>query len=166
MTCFKKVAPGLCWLKSMISLVILLPGLVMLFPVQAWALQTHGPPEAIIVHQMAHVFYLGALVYLFWDLRRTATRGRGWRMLQIFCVLMMAWNVLAFIGHLSTLAMQSTDFSHEFGYLSSMMLGPFSAIKLVHYFTRLDHLILVPALLILFLSLRSLYRSSEEGEEL
>ncbi|MBC8209213.1 MAG: hypothetical protein H8E79_08625 [Desulfobulbaceae bacterium] len=165
MGCSKKVAYNSRQVKLMTGLLLLLPGLIVLFPVQAWALQTHGAPEGIIVHQMAHVFYFGALVYLFWDLRRTMSQGRGWKFLQIFCLLMMLWNILAFVGHQTHLIMDAADFSHEFGYLSSMMLGPFSATKLINYFARLDHLILVPALIFLFLSLRSIYRSTAEGED-
>ena len=84
MGCSKKVAYNSRQVKLMTGLLLLLPGLIVLFPVQAWALQTHGAPEGIIVHQMAHVFYFGALVYLFWDLRRTMSQGRGWKFLQIF----------------------------------------------------------------------------------
>ena len=159
----KKVAvlfPGVILRKSG-------PGLALLFliltPGSAWALQTHGAPEGIIVHQMAHVFYLAALIYLFWDVRRTFSHGRGWRFLRVFCVLMMGWNVLAFTGHLAALMVEKSDFFNEFGYLSSGMLGPFSWVKLSYYFARLDHLILVPALLFLFLSLRAIYRDAIQG---
>ncbi len=161
----KKVALCFSWMYWLSGLLLLAPGIIVLLPTSAWALQTHGAPEGIIVHQLAHVFYAGALAYLFWDLRRTATQGRGWRLLQIFCLLMIGWNVLAFVGHQTHLAMESTDFSHEFGYLSSVMLGPFSAAKLINYFARLDHLLLVPALIFLFLSLRAIYHSTAEGDD-
>jgi len=48
---------------------------VMLFCQDAWALQTHGGMEGVVVHQAAHVQYLGALGYLLWDIRRSGFAG-------------------------------------------------------------------------------------------
>ena len=41
----------------------------------AWALQSHGAPEGIYVHQMAHVLFMGALAYLYWHTRRSQDGG-------------------------------------------------------------------------------------------
>ena len=46
-------------------------------------------------------YYILALGYFYWDIRRTSFTGRGWRFLQMFCVLMACWNTLAFTGHLA-----------------------------------------------------------------
>ncbi|MEN8189682.1 MAG: hypothetical protein ABFS19_07535 [Thermodesulfobacteriota bacterium] len=135
-------------------------------PEQAWAVQTHGAPEGLYVHQLAHMFYSATLGYLFWDLRRNALVSKGWRLLQVFCILMIVWNVVAFTDH--TLA-EFIDRQHlvtDSGYLSTRLMGPFSALKLGYYFTKLDHLFSVPALIFLFLSLRTLYRDTcREGEQ-
>src|SRR5690606_16026838 len=37
----------------------------------AWALQSHGAPEGIYVHQMSHLLFMGALAYLYWHTRRS-----------------------------------------------------------------------------------------------
>ena len=55
----------------------------------AWALQAHGAPEGIYVHQMAHLLFMGALAYLYWHTRRSPVLvSKGWKYLQLFCILL------------------------------------------------------------------------------
>ncbi len=132
----------------------------------AWALQTHGAPEGLYVHQMAHVLFMGALVYLFWDIRRSSFHERGWAYLQLFCLMMFLWNFIAFTGHATHLHMEPTDFSSGDSYLQREMLFPLTPLKITNYFTKLDHLISVPALFFLYLSLRAFYHANiKEGKE-
>lgn len=147
------------------ALTLLLPLALLLAPDQAWALQSHGASESIYVHQLAHLFFAAALGYLFWDVGRNAFPGRGWRYLQIFCVLMILWNLVAFSGHWLGFHIVETDIIRPSGYFSSQIIGPLSVLKLIYYSATLDHLLSVPALFFLFLSLRALYRSSDEAEK-
>lgn len=132
----------------------------------AWALQTHNGAEGVVVHQFAHIQYMGALGYLLWDIRRSAFTGIGWLYLQRFCWLMMLWNGIAFIGHFAQFALPNEAISTEDGYLSALLLLPFSFGKWIYYITALDHLLCTPALFFLFLAMRSFYRSvlRESGE--
>lgn len=134
-------------------------------PQPAWALQTHGAPEGIYVHQMAHFFLMAALVYLGWDVSRSSFTGRGWTLLKIFCVLFFLWNAMAFIGHAMHVSLGKGDFYTEQGYWLSRMLGPFNMYKIIYYITKLDHLIFVPAILVLVFSLRSFYRDSSKEDK-
>ena len=152
-------------LKRINLLTLFLPLTLILAPDQAWALQSHGPTESIYVHQLAHLFYAAALGYLFWDVGRNAFSGKGWRYLQIFCILMIFWNLVAFSGHWLGLHIADSDIVHPKGYFSSQITGPLSVIKLIYFSATLDHLLSVPALFFLFLSLRSLYHSSGLEEE-
>ncbi len=129
----------------------------LIFPDQAHALQSHAAPEGIYVHQLAHIFFLAALCYLFWDIRRSSFPGKGWRFLQIFCIFMVLWNIVAFTGHWVGESIEATDIIESNGYLSSKIAGPITLRKLVYYFTKLDHIFSVPAMFFLYLSLRSLY---------
>ncbi|MBU0664812.1 MAG: hypothetical protein KJ990_09755 [Proteobacteria bacterium] len=144
---------------------LLLPLALLLAPNQAWALQVHAPPEGIYIHQLAHLFFAAALSYLFWDVRRSAFPGKGWRYLQIFCVLMILWNILAFSGHWLGFHIDNADIIRSDGYFSSHIIGPISAIKFIYFCATLDHLLSVPALLFLFLCMRSLYRSIDKEEK-
>ncbi len=134
-------------------------------PRDALALQVHGEPEGLYVHQMAHLFYILALVYFFWDIRRTAFTGRGWHYLQLFCVLMIFWNLLAFGGHAAGVFIYPEELSQTDCYLQVRLLGPFTVHKYLYYFARLDHLICVPGLFFLFLGIRSFYKSVTKTSE-
>ncbi len=139
---------------------------LLVVPDQAHALQSHAAPEGIYVHQLAHVFFLAALCYLFWDIRRSSFPSKGWRYLQLFCVFMIIWNIVAFTGHWIGGSIEINDIIHESGgYLSSRIAGPVTNIKLIYYLTRLDHLFSVPAMFCLYLCLRSLYSSTSKGEK-
>jgi len=132
----------------------------MLLPEQSMALQTHSEPEGIYVHQMAHVLYMAALGYLFWDTKRSTFAGQGWIYLRIFCVLTILWNFLALIGHASSSHLRPEDFTHVNGYLFSKVNMPLTFVKVIYYAAKLDHLLAVPAMLFLYLSLRSFYKDA------
>ncbi len=130
----------------------------------AWALQSHGAPEGIYVHQMAHLLFMGALVYLYWHTRRTPElRGTGWKYLQRFCVLFAAWNLLAFIGHEAFSYLTPMDFIDKSSW-NEQIAGPISFIKLLYFITKMDHLLYVPALLALVISLRTFCLETIKGE--
>ncbi|MBU0944322.1 MAG: hypothetical protein KJ804_00105 [Proteobacteria bacterium] len=151
-------------IKTNITLCLLLL-VLLVYPDQLWAFQSHAAPEGIYVHQMAHVFFLAALCYLFWDIRRSSFPSKGWRFLQIFCVFMALWNIMAFTGHWLGTFIDTSVFITESGYLSAKMVGPIDMTKMVYYFTKLDHIFSVPALFFLYLCMRSLYKTSCEEEK-
>ena len=150
------------WLFLLLIMVILLPG-------DALALQVHGEPEGVYVHQMAHLHYIFALGYFFWDIRRTSFTGRGWRYLQLFCVLMTCWNIIAFLGHLAEAYLDPQSLLQTDCYLQVRLLSPFTLNKYLYFITKLDHLIYVPALFFLFVGLRSFYlsaaKTTSEGDQ-
>ena len=138
--------------------------LFLVMPDAAWALQAHGPPEGIYIHQIAHIFFLGSLLYLYRDLARSSEQERGWRYLRWFCLLMLCWNGVAFVGHAVTLHLAEEHFSEAGSFLHSRLLGPMNVSKTLFYITRFDHLLAVPALFFLYLGLRTLYSQVEERE--
>lgn len=144
------------WLFLPLIMGILAPGEVL-------ALQVHSEPEGLYVHQMAHLHYIFALCYFFWDIKRSSFTGRGWRYLKLFCVLMVCWNVIAFIGHFTGVNLDTHAFLQTGRYLQTLLLSPFNLNNLLYYIAKLDHLIYVPALFFLFLGLRSFYRSAAEN---
>jgi len=147
--------------KHKLFLFLLISALIV-FPGNAWAVQNHGAPEGLYVHQLAHIFYTAAMCYLFWGVRQSAFKAQGWRYLQIFCVFTVLWNVVAFTGHTLVFYIHSGDFTHEAGYLSTRLQGPFNRVKFWYYFTQLDHLFSIPSLFFLYLAMKHIYRSSYE----
>ena len=150
-------------LQSTLLVVLLI--IALFTPGEASALQVHGQPEGLHVHQMAHLHYIFALGFFFWDIRRTAFAGRGWRYLQLFCLLMICWNVIAFVGHFSDLFLDPHALQQTGSYLQTRLFSPFTLNKVLYFITNLDHLIYVPALFFFFLGLRSFYQSAVTAHE-
>ena len=134
----------------------------LLLPDNAWALQSHGAPEGLYVHQMAHIHFILALGYLYWDIRRSSFAGKGWRYLLTFCVLMLGWNIVAFVGHAVAVYIDADTIMSAGGYLRDGIQGPYDFQKLIFYFAKFDHLLAVPALFFFYMGMRSLYRSVEK----
>lgn len=136
--------------------------LLLLQAVDAWALQPHGGGEGFYIHQMAHVFFMGTLTYLYLHTRRTQDPdSRGWRYLRLFCILLFFWNLMAFIGHESAVHLTADDFS-DLGTWHEHLLSPLDALKFTYFVAKMDHFLTVPALLALFFSLRSFYLVARE----
>jgi hypothetical protein len=140
--------------------------LMTLWAGEAWALQSHGPPEGIYVHQMAHLLFMGALAYLFWHTRRTQDLGsNGWRYLQIFCVLLFFWNLVAFTGHEMLSHLSGEDLLDKNTW-HERLASPLNSVKLLYYITKMDHFLFAPGFFSLMISLRSFYREAlmKEGK--
>lgn len=169
-SCIKKNAPH-CGVRMKITqqtfytLPLILLSLVLMFPAEALALQTHGEPEGLYVHQMAHLFYMFALGYLYWDTKRSGFKGKGWRYLRIFCVLTIFWNLLTFIGHAAEQQFDPNDFNAVDDYLMRKIMLPMSPVKMIYYVAKFEHLLMVPALFFLYMSLRSFYEDSLRREK-
>ncbi|MDA3972028.1 MAG: hypothetical protein PF442_11825 [Desulfobulbaceae bacterium] len=134
--------------------------ILLLFPENCQALQSHGTSEGVYVHQMAHIYFIAGLIYLYWDIKRSACAGQGWRYLRMFCLFMIGWNVVAFTGHMASVAIGAEQIFTGGGYLHHRILSPISSLELVYYLTRFDHLLAVPALFCLYLAMRNLNRSA------
>lgn len=133
--------------------------LLLLLPTNpAYALQTHGDPEGLYVHQMAHLLFAVALAYLWWHTRRMPpVASKGWKLLQLFCLLTILWNLFAVIGHEVYLRLDPVAILERHTWREQVAL-PLDLLKSLHFLTSMDHLLLVPALAALALALRTFYR--------
>ena len=131
-------------------------------PRPALALQTHGPPEGLYVHQLAHFFFAAALLFLIWQVKYEGLTGLpGFRQLRWACGLFVLWNVVAFLGHWSEELLLPQAFQGQPGDLSRrLIMSRFSA--WIYYVTKLDHLILVPAFFLLWRGLKALLSKTPE----
>jgi hypothetical protein len=126
------------------------------------ALQTHGPPEGLYVHQLAHVLFAAALLFLIWQVKYEGLTGLpGFRQLRWACGLFVLWNVIAFLGHWSEELLLSQDFHGQPGNLSQrLIMSRFSV--WIYYVAKLDHLVLVPAFFLLWSGLKALLSKTPE----
>ncbi len=73
---------------------------VCLAPDKVWALQVHSSPEGLYVHQLAHILFAFSMAVLaYWLEINRFVDERGWRLIQISCLLFLLWNLVAFTGH-------------------------------------------------------------------
>jgi hypothetical protein len=146
-----------CWLTLILFVAM---------PEFAWAFQPHAAPEGHYVHQMAHILFMGALAYLYWHIGRAqVSASKGWKYLQIFCLLIFLWNVLTFTGHAAAVHVLPEDIIIQGKTWNSYIQPPYHTAKILYYFARLDHLLSVPAMFFLCLSLKTFHAEAmkEEG---
>ena len=131
----------------------------LLFPENAvWAFQSHPAPEGLYVHQLAHLIFIVAMsILVYWLQSNRFVEQRGWRLIQVACILFILWNIVAFAGHWVEEQIPKESVFGEPDWrqridLRSTPLAP------VYYLLKLDHLVSVPAMVFLVLGLRSLYK--------
>lgn len=104
---------------------------------------------------------MGILVY--WLQVNDFVRQRGWRLIQIACLLLILWNTDAVLGHWVEERVASEAVIGEPDWTQRIVMD--SMMTQLYYVLKLDHLVSVPALACLCLGIRSLYKSAlkEEG---
>jgi len=148
-----------------LSLMTCLTGLILVLcqPRSALAFISHGHPEGLYVHQIAHLLFAGALIFLIYRMDREGLRKtKGFRFLTWSCVWLVLWNLDAFVGHWAEVLLSARDFIGQAGEFSQRLLmsGP---VPWVYYFSKLDHLLLVPGFYLLYRGLKNLERLPPEG---
>ena len=128
----------------------------------AWATQTHGEPEGLFVHQLAHLFFIfsmGLLIY--WLQQRQLSKEKAWRYIQYSALLFILWNIDTFAVHfldeqVDIIRTKLLDIWH----LQIDTAEGYEHLGFIYYIAKLDHLLCVPALLFLYLGLKRLYRET------
>lgn len=124
----------------------------------ALAIQTHGAPEGLYAHQIAHLAFLGAMVYIY--LRTRKRRGAGWGLIRLAFVFFALWNINTFINHGISAALDPAQFQGTIGGLPRYFVAH-SFTDLYFFFGRMDHFLCIPAGLCLGFGLRKMYRAGQ-----
>jgi hypothetical protein len=128
-----------------------------LSPDKAIAFQSHPEPEGLYVHQIAHVFFIIAMgIFAYWLQQNQLARIKGWRLIQIACVLLILWNLVALVGHVVEELIPPRRFVGAPDWSQRILPGSGLLIPLF-YILKLDHLVCVPAIILLYLGMRNLY---------
>jgi len=128
----------------------------------ALATQTHGQPEGLYVHQMAHIFFIISMGSLeFWLRQRNLTKERGWRYIQFAAVLFIVWNIDAIAvhfldEHLDILGITKIDLWH----IQIDNDQGQDSITILYYLLKLDHLLCVPAMFFLYYGLKTILKTT------
>lgn len=137
-------------------------GWIFLNPDIVLATQTHGGPEGIYAHQIAHLFYILSMgFFVHWLRVRKLVEESGWRFIQYAAFFLILWNLDAFLVHF---------IDDQIGLIHWERIGLWhiqikaqngnNALEILYYFAKLDHLLCVPALFFLYLGLRRLLKAS------
>ena len=118
----------------------------------AWAVQAHGGAEGLVAHQIGHILFVFGMGYLLFRLYHIQLKGRGWLEFKVFLWLIIIWNFLTFSGHWMNEFVAAEKFIKSGGNTVAFFVTNFR--DAYFYFTRLDHLFLVPALVFLLLALQ------------
>jgi len=128
----------------------------------AFPLQLHGDPEGLYVHQIAHLFFVISLaILIYWLFRMRLLFQRGWRFIGLGALLLILWNIDAFVGHWieGTEGVQMViDGNRWSGTIKFLSIS--KTIAVVYYFAKLDHLLCVPAVASIFWGLKEFYADS------
>jgi hypothetical protein len=128
----------------------------------AWATQTHGEPEGLYAHQLAHLFFIFSMAILvYWLRARNLIKEKGWRHIQYGALLFILWSIDTFTVHLLDEQVQLVQILRiDFWNLKIVTAEGLDWLGLLYYLMKLDHLLCVPALLFLFNGLRRLHQQS------
>lgn len=148
----------------------LLPWLVgfllgsLILPSPALAFIPHwDPQEAFFIRQFSYLFFMVAMIVFIYELKQGKLRQhRGFRLLVWASVFFALWNFDCFIGQLFALFFQAQITGVPGSW--SQRLGMANLGNWVNYFTKLDHLLLVPAFILFYSGIRAFRREQEVGE--
>ncbi len=146
--------------KHHISLITAITTLLLLAgAAPSWATQTHGEPEGLYVHQLAHLFFIfsmGLLIY--WLRQRRLVRQKAWRYIQYGAMLFIVWNINTFGVHFLDEQVHLIQINQlDTWHLRIDTAQGQKYLGMIYYLAKLDHLLCVPALLCLYLGLRRLH---------
>ena len=116
---------------------------------------------------MGHIFFLMSMVVLIFTIsNRNLSHERGWRLIQYAALFFILWNLDALAAHF--LDNQIAVISIRNVSMWQMVLeseSDSSLLRFVYYFLKMDHLLCVPAMALLFRGLCLLHRQKKEELE-
>jgi hypothetical protein len=135
---------------------------LMIFPAPAFAFIQHWDPrEAFFIRQFSYLFFMLAMLFFIYELKAGKLHHRGFRLLVWASLFFALWNLDCFLGQLFV-RFEPQVIVGEPGSLSQR-LGMVNLGNWIGYFTKLDHLLLVPAFIFFYLGLRAFRREKAGG---
>ena len=130
----------------------------------ALATQVHNAPEGLYAHQLAHIFFIISMgVLIYWLRERKLVQVVGWRYIQYAALFFILWNVDAFGVHMLEEQIAVIDVRRIDPWKLSITAANHSDVLIWFYYAaKLDHLLCVPALLLLYFGLRRLLKDTDD----
>jgi len=131
-------------------LVQVLLGLALVFfsPRPSLAVEILWETQGSYVHQMAHLVFAVAMIFLIYEIKRGELRGvPGFRSLVWACALLALWNLDAVIGHTLDWSLASPIIMGE-GLDRRLLMEDWHS--WAYYITRVTHFLLLPPAIYFF----------------
>ncbi|MDY0041876.1 MAG: hypothetical protein RBS57_16305 [Desulforhabdus sp.] len=130
---------------------------------QAGATQVHAEPEGLWAHQIAHLFFLFSMgILIFWLREWKLVKETGWRLVQYSAFFFILWNIDAIVVHYLD---ERNDIYRTInaGTWHARVVFDQQAdwLGFLYYIAKLDHLLCVPAILLLYAGLRQLFKQAQ-----
>ncbi len=152
--------------KKNISYTFLFCFFLLFTPFPAYALQTHGGIEGLYAHQGAHIFFFLAMVIFALRIYKSELILKGsWRYLSFGIWLLAFWNLWAFTGHILALSI-SKDQITTIESLKTPKLIIYTWKDALYYILKMDHLLCLPAIVLLYLGLTKMLNNSLVNKKL
>lgn len=136
---------------------------LLLLPAPARAFVPHSY-SGIIIHQMGHVFFTVSCLFVMWTIYvNQLHKQKGWRFLFLSQLLFVAWNLDTFVGHMTEYWIEPEQIIGDrtgWGYFERTIL--LSGRDYWYYLAKLDHLLLVPAMMLFYQGLREHLREERK----
>lgn len=145
--------------------ILTLGAVFMAFPDPAHALQLHASSEGIITHQIGHLFFLFSMVILMFIISgKGLDCQRGWRLIQWSALFFILWNTCAIAAHFIDNQVYAVSIEHSAeGYARIITQNDSDFLAWVYYALKLDHLLCVPAMLLLYTGLSCLVTDQRQA---
>jgi anti-sigma regulatory factor (Ser/Thr protein kinase) len=135
-----------------------------LIPTNALAFVPHAYP-GIYLHQMGHIFFIVSCIFIIWVIvHHNLYEKKGWKYILVSEIFFILWNVDTFIGHITEFWIEQSQIiggREGWDYFKRMIV--IEGREYLYYITKLDHLWLVPAMLLFFMGLRE-HLKEEKGQ--
>ncbi len=145
-------------LLNFLCIFVLIVIFCILMPRDVYATQLHSSSEGIITHQIGHVFFLFSMVLLIFTITgKGLDRQKGWRLIQYSAFFFILWNIDAITAHFfdnQIYAVKIQDISLT--RIRIITRNNSSILAWLYYFLKLDHLLCVPAMFLLYKGLSKL----------
>jgi len=147
-----------------ISILLSLFMVCMIVPANAFATQMHSGAEGIIVHQLGHVFFLFSMVIIIFAINgKDLDKEKGWRLIQYSAFLFILWNIDAMCAHFLDNQILAVKVEHISPWIIKITsIHKSSALDLIYYFLKLDHIFCVPAVFLLYKGLSQILETERK----
>lgn len=140
--------------------------LIPVLPENLYALQFHSSSEGIITHQIGHLFFLFSMVMLMFIISgKGLTIHKGWRLIQLSAFFFILWNGCAIAAHFLDNQIYAVSLERlSNGYAGIETQNHSDLLGWIYYALKLDHLLCVPAMYLMYKGLSCLVAEQKAGQ--